>query len=123
MNSNTQTEQTPGKDDQRDIDMHSTSDMRATHDPNAIGDFRPPKNSKRPLHIAESTGTYRLESAVGFPDSNPGSPMGMGAVGTLDNMKSRMLQKDRKRSEIIDRELPYEPAGGGCCQGKQCHIF
>lgn len=82
------------------------AESAATVDANTIGKFRP-KNMQ--LNQIESVGTYRPESAAGFPLS-PNSPKSMA-------MEHRLLQKEKKKS-VISQDLPLEPAGGGCCQGK-----
>jgi len=84
-----------------------------TVDGNKIGNFRPKGGLQ--LNQMESVGTYRPESAAGFPMS-PNSPT------KNMSMEHRLLQKDKKKS-VISQDLPLEPAGGGCCQGKPCSIF
>jgi hypothetical protein len=64
-----------------------------TNNVNAIGKFRP-TDKKLNIHAAESTGTYRQESAIGFPRS-PTSPMNLNG-----GMESRLLQKEKKKSII-----------------------
>ena len=66
------------------------AESAATFDNNKIGKFRPKDMA---LTQIESTGTYRPESASGFPMS-PNSPtMGGG-------METRLLQKEKKKSVI-----------------------
>ena len=65
-----------------------------TNNVNAIGKFRPTDKKLNHLHVTESTGTYRQESAIGFPRS-PTSPMNLNG-----GMESRLLQKEKKKSII-----------------------